>query len=381
MSKATGLQQVSVSLRGALDRRLIGGMFLGIAVMTSVMSVAQTSGTSSGWFSGLFSTGGTDSGSTSTTLISRQDSVVAAQINAEATQCAQGAHGTIGEAISTATNVHQQIASATPQVESLFDINSNCFSSTGQIFDLSFSIPSLGSILSAAESAMLQYAQKKKCTAVNQVTGMVTTPINLAINQINSLQGFTDINGMANAAVGNAMSQIDPNLGSQYHLPVTGGNYTTNTNPFNTSQTQFGTTGNTSGALNDNAAAINRLTQQIATQQIAVNNDTMALRNAQATYNSCTSGSSDSGCSAEFAALQAAQQQLFNDQQQLIALQTQLSQVITQSGAPTPTPAPAPVGPQAVAPGSTGSIQSAHSTSPSSSPSTSWWSSISNLLH
>lgn len=372
MSKAR-LNQVASAVRGTFDRKTVSGVLIGVTIMMSALATAQTSG-SGGWFSGLFSTGGSGSGSGSgSALISQQDSVVAAAINQEATDCANGSAGTIGAAISTAMNVHSQMASATPNVESLFDVNSDCFSSIGQIFDLSFSIPSLASILSAAQDAVLKYAQKKVCTAVNKVTGMVTTPINQAINNINQLQGFTDINGMANSAIGGAMSGIDPQLGSQYH-GSTGGTYTANTNPFGSNQTTFDGTGgsNTSGQLNNNTAQINALTQQIANQQIKINQDQMNLQNAQNNYNSC-SGGWQNDCSAAFAALQQAQQQLAADQATLISLQTQLSQVVTQSG----NVAPLTSGGQSVM----AQPQSVSTNTQSSSNSGSWWSGVSNLFN
>lgn len=361
------LNRFAAVFRGVVDRRTIGGVFVGAAIMVSAMSTAQTSGN---WFSNLFTNAGSGS-SSSGALISQQDSVVATAINQEATDCANGASGTIGEAIKTAMNVHNELASATPNVESLFDINSNCFSSISQIFDLSSAIPSWGSILAAAEQIVLQYAQKKICTAVNQVTGMVTTPINSAIGKVNSLQGYASINGMS----GMAMNAIDSNTGSSYH-PTTSSNatYSVNTNPFGTTQTTFsssGTTNNTNATLNANTAQINSLTSQIGQTQIAINQDQMNLQSAQNAYNSCNNGWDYSGCNPQFLALQAAQAKLASDQSTLISQQTQLSQVVTQSGVGTQ------ISQQATQ--STQTVQSATnsaSSTPSSSSSSSWWSGI-----
>ena len=100
MSKAR-LNQVASAVRGTFDRKTVGGVLIGVTIMMSALATAQTSG-SGGWFSGLFSTGGSGSGSGSA-LISQQDSVVAAAINQEATDCANGSAGTIGAAISTAS--------------------------------------------------------------------------------------------------------------------------------------------------------------------------------------------------------------------------------------------------------------------------------------
>ncbi len=392
MIMTEGLSRGAAALRAvlpkALNRQMVAGMFIGAAVMLSAVASADDSSSSS-WWSSAFSTGGDSSSTSSQDLISQQDSVVAAQISAEVVPCSQAASGTVGGAIQTAMTAHQQIASATPAVESLFDVNSSCFSSINQIFDLSFAIPSLASILSSAESAVMQYAQKQICTAVNQVTGMVTTPINQAIGQVNSLAGFADINGMANGS----MTSIDPNLGSTYHAPVAGGTYTTGSG-FTSGQTTF-SGGSTSGNINSNTAEITALTAQIAQQQITINTDTQAVQSAQSNYSSCNSGEYD--CSGQYNALVNAQQALIAAQQTLNNLQLQLSQVVTGSTGtgttvgtgtnpgtgtgtvtiPDPVTGPGTV-PYAVrSPSRT--AQSAGTNSSSSG--TSWWSTLSGAFH
>jgi hypothetical protein len=366
------LNQAASAVKSAFDRRTVSGVFIGVAIMAAAMATAQTTTAGTGLFTGLFSTGGAGDGG-GTTLLSQQDSVVATSLNTEATDCANGAAGTIGDAIKTAMNVHTDIASATPNVESLFDVNSNCFSSISQIFDLSFAIPSLATILTAAENAVVQYAQKKVCTAVNQVTSMVTTPLNQAIANVNQLQGFTNIDGMANSAVSSTMSSIDPQLGSQYHSTSSSTNYTANTNPFSTSQTTFSSngSGSTNSTLAANTAQINTFTNQIAAQQIQINQDTMAVSNAQNAYNNCSWW--DGGCTNEFQALQQAQQQLSADQSQLISLQTQLSQVVTNNSGSTLAPVTSNATPQ--------SVTTTTTNTNSGSTSGSWWSGISGILN
>jgi flagellar biosynthesis chaperone FliJ len=332
--------QVTYAILGNLDRRMLGGVFIGVAIMASTMA---TAGGSSQWFSNLFST---SSGSASTSLISTQSSVIDTAIQADVAKCDEP--GGIGFAIQTAMQVHSEIASASPNVESLFDVNNDCFSGIGQIFDLSFAIPGLHSILSAAQDALLAYAKKKICTAVNQVSGMVTTPINGAINKVNTITGFVDINGMANSAVGGAMSTIDPQLGAQYHPTVPSGTYTVGT-PFGTSQTTFSSTGtgstgtgstgtgSTGTNLQNNLAQINSLTQQIANLQIAVNQDTLDLQSAQSIFQNCmawNTGTSSTGCYAEDTAMQQAAAQLSTDSANLAAAQTQLSQLTATQSAP-----------------------------------------------
>lgn len=182
-------------------------------------------------------------GSTSSSLISQQDSVVADAIKADAEDCAQGTkQGTIGASISDALKIHTELASATPNVESLFSATADCFGGLSSLFDLSGSIPSLGSILASAQAAVLQYAQKKVCSAVQQVASMVTTPLNQAIGKVSSGTSLGDLNGLTNGLVSQGMSTLDPQLGSSYHNAAAGyeATYTVDVNPFNYVQTDFG---------------------------------------------------------------------------------------------------------------------------------------------
>lgn len=205
------------------------------AVGVLSLALAQRAHADNGWFSSLFG-GGSNTTQPLSTLISQQQSVVAANIQQDASDCATGTKdGTIGKSINDALNVHTQLASATPSVENLFQMNSSCFTGLGQIFDLSSAIPSLSSIIGAAAGAVAQYAKQQVCTAVNQVTGMVTTPLNQAITNVNGTVGNSGINGM----IGQGMSQIDPNLGAAYHSAAPSGTYTIG-QAFSAAQTNFG---------------------------------------------------------------------------------------------------------------------------------------------
>jgi len=179
----------------------------------------------------------------SSSLISQQDSIVANSIMADAQDCADGTkEGTIGHSIGDALKIHTELASATPNVESLFSTTQNCFSGLANLFDLSSSIPSLANIIAAAQAAVLQFAQKKVCSAVQEVTQMVTSPINQAIGNVSSGTSIGGLNGLTNGLVQNGMSTLDPQLGSSYHTaaPGTSDSYSVNVNPFNSVQTDFG---------------------------------------------------------------------------------------------------------------------------------------------
>ena len=223
----------------ALTKPAIGVLVGASLALAASAGASQTSGN---WFSSMFSTGG----SGATTGVSASMAAVDAAMNQKMQDDLKNCDDVgIGASIKTAIGAHSEMASATPNVESLFDVNDSCFASVSQIIDLSFSIPSLGSILSSAQDAVLKYAQKKVCSTVGKVSGMVTSPINQAIGQINQLQGFTDINGMANSAIGGAMSGIDPQLGSGYKPASASSGYSVNANAFGSNQTVFSAGANT----------------------------------------------------------------------------------------------------------------------------------------
>lgn len=213
---------------------------IGVLVGASIALAASAgaSQTTGNWFSSMFATGG--SGSASSGVSATMAAVDAAMNQKLADDLKNCDEVGIGANIKTAIGVHTEMASATPNVESLFDVNDSCFASISQIIDLSFSIPSLASILSSAQDAVLKYAQKKVCSTVGKVSGMVTSPINQAIGQWNTLgQQFTDINGMANSAVGGSLSTLDPQLGSAYKPASAATGYSVNANAFGSNQTVF----------------------------------------------------------------------------------------------------------------------------------------------
>lgn len=238
------LNPVAVAVGKSVGNRAVMGGVLGAWLLLAGPAFAATSSL----------------GSTSSTLLSEQSSVVAEAIKADAQDCADGTkEGTIGASINDALRIHTELAAATPNVESLFSATADCFGGLGSLFDLSGSIPSLGSIFAAAQQAVLKYAQKKVCTAIQQVSSMVTSPINQAIGKVSSGTSLADLNGLTNGLVSKGMSTLDPELGSSYHSTPAGyeATYTVDVNPFNYVQTDFGGgagTGTGTGATTSNAA-------------------------------------------------------------------------------------------------------------------------------
>jgi hypothetical protein len=145
--------------KAALTKPAIGVLVGASLALAASAGASQTSGN---WFSSMFSTGG----SSATTGVSASMAAVDAAMNQKMQDDLKNCDDVgIGASIKTSIGAHSEMASATPNVESLFDVNDSCFASVSQIIDLSFSIPSLG---------------------------------------------------MANSAVGGSLSTLDPQLGSAY---------------------------------------------------------------------------------------------------------------------------------------------------------------------
>jgi len=332
---------------------------IGVAVGVSVMFA--------GYAVSAVSSGNSILGNASSQLLSQQTSVVADSIKADAEACATGTlDGSIGHSIKQAMQIHQTIAAAPVNVESLFDVNSDCFSGLNQIYDLSFSIPSLSSIIGAASDAVMKYAQKKVCTAVNQVSGLVTSPINQAIDKVNGLSSFGDLNGLTNGLVQQGMAHIDPNIAAGYSNSQSGGTYTVGTNPFGGSQVDFGgTSGTGSGDMGSTNAQINALNQQIANVQAQVGPAQYQLQQAQQQLAGCQSYGYNN-CTAQ-------QQAVANAQAALNALNGQLASLQTELG----NTSPSTYGTQ------TASAKSTQATAaqPAASDTGSWIQSIGNLFN
>jgi hypothetical protein len=136
------------------------------------------------------------------------------------------------------------------RVETLFDVSGDF---PGLVkFRLVFAIPSLAKhYVRSFERGYAICAEEKICTAVNQVSGMVTSPINAAIGKVNGLASFTDLNGMTNGLCPRAcLPDILLCRNITPPVAITRRNHA-GTNPFNSSQTDF------SGATNTGTTGTN----------------------------------------------------------------------------------------------------------------------------
>lgn len=349
------LTKVAAAIGRSVDRKTASGIFIGVAVMSAGLAISQSSGLAglSNPFVNVF--GGAASGASTSPLISLEYGVIAQDQLNDAINCGNPATvGGLGEAFQSAVDLHTGMAAAGPDIESLFEASGDCFSGISQIFDLSFAIPSLGSIIAAAQSAVMAYAQKKVCTAVNKVSKQVTDPINKAITKFNGLNAYTNLNGGVNTTVGNALTALDPQLGAEYHPAAPAGSVNVATTPFSTGQTGFTATTPT---LNTTGATIAQLNQQIAALQVNVGPQTQALQAAQTAAAQCaaTQAASTANYQAYIAALGASatitldqytgcnlaglQQTQNSAQQALTATQNQINTLVaavTKASAPSP---------------------------------------------
>lgn len=318
-----------------LDKKFVAGTVLGLSLLAGGYAISANSGAPSGG----------SPNDPSSALLSDQESVIAQQLKTDAQACAQGdTEGTVGHAVNMALKAHLEIASASPNVERLFSVDADCFAGLSSLIDLSFAIPSLATILSAAQNAVMAYAKKKICSSVSKVTGMVTEPINQAIGKANGYIGV--INGMGDFG----MSTLDPNLGADYNIGQSG-EYTTNQpNKDKTSPSTGDSTGGGAGAGaggGDQGAGnynqVQQLTQQLGQVQASLGPAQQRYAEAQQNYanaerahNIClqtgNSNCSQAGLNSARQQLNGAQQNLNSIQSQITSLQNQINSLLGSGG-------------------------------------------------
>lgn len=264
------------------DKRFVAGVILGVSLLAGGYAIsASGSSASSGSGSSTYS-------DPSSTLLSEQESAVAEAMREAAQHCAEGEEGTIGGAINGAMQAHLELASAMPNVEQLFNVDSDCFAGLSSIIDLSFAIPSLGAIIGAAQSAVMEYAKKKICSAVSEVTGLVTAPINQAIGQANRYIGA--LNGLsANLGNDGGLSLISPTLGASYNTGSSG-TYTARQPFASRPQASFGDTGSAGAGASGGSSASTAATQErISRLMNDRNRANERLHAAERAHNQCMS--------------------------------------------------------------------------------------------
>lgn len=160
--------------------------------------------------------------------IAEQRSIVADNIKQDATECAQGTKdGSLGKAIKDAMDAHINIAGTQIDTEKFFDSSSSCFSGLMEMNDLSFSIPTVGSMLSAAQSAVKRYIKKQVCSMAGEISSTVLDPLNSTIKSLSSVASFRTINGFT-GNMGDLSFRTSPSSKD--------GSYAISENPFDMTQ-------------------------------------------------------------------------------------------------------------------------------------------------
>jgi hypothetical protein len=160
--------------------------------------------------------------------IAEQRSIVADNIKQDATDCATGTKdGSLGKAVKDALDAHINIAGTQIDTEKFFDSSSSCFSSLSQMNDLSFSIPTVGNMLSSAQRAVSRYIKKQVCSMAGEISSTVLNPLNSTIKSLSSVASFRTINGFT-GNMGDLSFRTNPSSKD--------GTYTISENPFDMTQ-------------------------------------------------------------------------------------------------------------------------------------------------
>lgn len=251
----------------------------------------------------------------------------------EEKRCAAGEEGTQGEAINEAVKIHIEFGSAQPNVEELFGIESDCFSKLNKLYDLSYSIPSLSTIINAAQEAVLDYSKQKVCTAIFESSRIVTEPLNKAIDKINSKYSkYLNLNGIISDSINNQLSKLDADLGKDYITNNSNKEY--NISPFNKDQTTFESNStpdfntskskdNDKSIYNNQLNQLNSLNNNLQSEQIKLPKAQNSLSSAQNQYNKCLNQSSN--CTFYQQKLDQAQSEVNLIQQNIQMYQNQIS--------------------------------------------------------
>jgi hypothetical protein len=317
-----------------IDKKLIAGLVIGITIAAGTSVVAEDAPNEEGTLSTLANFLGLKS-SESTNPTS---SVISKTLELEAQKCATAENGSLGASIKMASKIHLEIAAVAPPVEELFD--GDCFTGLMSIFDLSFTIPSIASIISAATQAVIQFAQKKVCRAIKKASSMIADPINQAIGKINGLQGLTDGNGLINGMVQNGLSSIDKDLGNEYLAPKASETIMVEANAFNFAQAPVENGANSNNNSTNNINSGGQVSNTLYTNMNNLNSANLQMQRnyqeiislnpritqAEQAYNNCMNGNNiaNNGGNNNCETLRQEHQNLLNRRQ---ALETQNAQI------------------------------------------------------
>lgn len=137
------------------------------------------------------------------------------KVEAEAASCADTSNPDgLAAAQLNATNDRKTMLTSWVDIDKMFSAANagGCFNALSDFPNLSVTIPSLSSITNGLQQALVSYATRKVCSAVNDAISDVISPINEAFEKI-SENGQLDLTGRVNKEISKKLYETDPELG------------------------------------------------------------------------------------------------------------------------------------------------------------------------
>lgn len=143
--------------------------------------------------------------------VSNAESKAAQSIQTNIESCATEG---IGAAVKQNLDLQMTVWGRPIDINKMFSPQSSggCFADIGKIIDLSVTIPSLDTIINAAQQMVVDYATKKACDAMKSASAQVVGPINDVIGQINQAGQYTDVSGALGQVLNKELGKIDEGL-------------------------------------------------------------------------------------------------------------------------------------------------------------------------
>lgn len=129
----------------------------------------------------------------------------------EATECAS--ESGLGGIQLQKMEDEKTVGMASIDLDKIFSLKNNgCFNALSNFPDLSVAIPSLGSIFSAIQKTLADYATRKVCNAVNNAIEEGLSPITTQLEKVSD-SGQIDLTGRVNKTLTKKFYEVDPELG------------------------------------------------------------------------------------------------------------------------------------------------------------------------
>lgn len=144
-------------------------------------------------------------------LVAERQEITKSTVDKSAQECA--GNGGLADVQEEVIKNAKTMAMTTFDLDKVFDYKkSGCFNALQDFPDLSLSIPSLGTIVSALQKTLQDYATRKVCNVVNSAVDQALSPISKKLDELNQ-SGQLDLTGKINKSLTKKYYEIDPELG------------------------------------------------------------------------------------------------------------------------------------------------------------------------